>query len=242
MLACAGLNIAAAIVFGVILTRWQGDRFNREVDTRLRDAALLVRGELAEQTAVGGSEQLQRRVVQFGKETGLRFTLVAMDGTVLADSSKATLADAVKMENHRDKPEIAMARARGEGSASRTSVTFEVPYRYFAVRADVDGKPVGVVRSSLPEASIESQTAAVQRLIWGLIAAVSLGVLALSYWIVGHIIDPLASLTTAAEAIAAGDYQHRVYVANRDELGRLARTFNRMSQEFGTRMTQLSQT
>jgi two-component system phosphate regulon sensor histidine kinase PhoR len=48
-------------------------------------------------------------------------------------------------------------------------------------------------------------------------------------------------LTTAAEAIAAGNYQHRVYVANRDELGRLARTFNRLSQEFGTRMTQLSQ-
>ncbi len=242
MLVCAGLNIAAAIVVGAILARWQIDRLNREVDTRLRDAALLIRGELAEETAAGPSDALQRRITEFGKETGLRFTLVAMDGTVLADSTKATLADAVQMENHRDKPEIAMARARGEGSALRTSTSFSVPYRYFAVRVDLDGKPVGVVRSSLPEASIESQVAALQRLVWGLVGAVSLAVLALSYWTVSHIIEPLSSLTTAAEAIAAGNYQHRVYVANRDELGRLARTFNRMSQEFSARMAQLSQT
>jgi two-component system phosphate regulon sensor histidine kinase PhoR len=59
---------------------------------------------------------------------------------------------------------------------------------------------------------------------------------------VWHIIRPLASLIKAAEAIAAGDYTHRVYVPNRDELGVLARTFNRMSQELNTRMNQLNQT
>ncbi|MEX0641272.1 MAG: ATP-binding protein [Pirellulales bacterium] len=242
MLVCAGLNIAAAVVVGVLLSRSQEAQLNREIDTQLKDAALLIRGELMEQTAAGPSEELQRRVIQFGKETGLRFTLVALDGTVLADSTKATLAEAMGMENHRDKPEIAMARSRGEGSSSRTSATFQAPYRYLAVRVDVDGKPVGIVRSSVPEASVDSQIATMQRLTWGPIAAVSLAVLALSYWILGQLVAPLSSLTAAAEAIAAGNYQHRVYVANRDELGRLARTFNRLSQEFGTRMTQLSET
>ena len=242
MLVCAGLNIAAAIVVGAILAQWQADRINQDVDTRLRDAAQLIRGELAEQTAGGPSDELQRRIVQFGKDTGLRFTLVSNDGTVIADSSKATLADAVNMESHRDKPEIVMARARGEGPASRTSGSFDVPYRYFALRVDLDGMPVGVVRSSLPEGYVESRVAAMKRLVWGLVVAVSVGVLGLGYWIIRRIVDPLASLSTAAEAIAAGDYQHRVYVANRDELGRLARTFNRMSQEFSARMAQLSET
>src|SRR5262245_2039060 len=242
MLVCAGLNIAAAIIVGWIVTSWQAKQLDQEIDTRLRDAALLVRGEMADETAAGASDELQRRIAEFGKETGLRFTLVAMDGAVLADSTKPTLADAMAMENHRDKPEIAMARSRGEGSASRTSTSFGVPYRYFAMRVDVDGKPVGVVRSSLPESIVDDQIAAMQHLVWGSIAVVSLVVLALSYWILSQIIAPLATLTTAAEAIAGGDYKHRVYVANRDELGRLARTFNRMSQEFSTRMTQLSQT
>jgi two-component system, OmpR family, phosphate regulon sensor histidine kinase PhoR len=77
---------------------------------------------------------------------------------------------------------------------------------------------------------------------WALAGLVCLGVLALAYWLVWHVIRPLASLIKAAEAIASGDYTHRVYVPNRDELGVLARTFNRMSQELDGRMTLLSQT
>lgn len=42
---------------------------------------------------------------------------------------------------------------------------------------------------------------------------------------------PLASLTTAAEAIAAGDYTRRVSVGGRDEIGRLATSFNQMATE-----------
>jgi two-component system phosphate regulon sensor histidine kinase PhoR len=77
---------------------------------------------------------------------------------------------------------------------------------------------------------------------WAFIGLVCLGVVALAYWLVWHVIRPLASLIRAAEAIASGDYTHRVYVPNRDELGVLARAFNRMSQELNTRMNQLSQT
>jgi two-component system phosphate regulon sensor histidine kinase PhoR len=242
MLACAGLNIAAAITFGLIQAKWQADRLYQQIDARLRDAAVLVRGELADQVGGGRNEVLQERVRRLGAETGTRFTVVALDGTVLADSSRAALADVAKMENHRDRPEIVRARARGEGLVSRASATLATPYRYFALRVDVDGKPVGVMRTALPVADIEAEAAAMQRLIWGLVGAVCLAVIGLSYWIVGHILDPITSLAAAADAISAGDYHHRVYVENRDELGTLARTLNRMSQELDGRLTQLSQT
>jgi two-component system phosphate regulon sensor histidine kinase PhoR len=49
-------------------------------------------------------------------------------------------------------------------------------------------------------------------------------------------------LTEAVESIALGDYGRRVYVANRDELGTLARTLNELSQELDARMKQLGQT
>ncbi len=77
---------------------------------------------------------------------------------------------------------------------------------------------------------------------WGLVALVCVCVIGLSWWIVGHIVRPVDSLAEAAEAIAAGDYGHRIYVANRDELGRLARTLDRMSRELDARMTQLGAT
>ena len=64
----------------------------------------------------------------------------------------------------------------------------------------------------------------------------------LSCWIVSHVVRPVATLNDAADALAAGNFGHRVYVPNRDELGQLAGTLNRMSQGMLVRTTQLSQT
>jgi two-component system phosphate regulon sensor histidine kinase PhoR len=64
--------------------------------------------------------------------------------------------------------------------------------------------------------------------------------LAVTYWIVRRIVQPIQSLSRAADAIASGHYDHRVYVPNRDELGSLAGTFNRISEDLASRMTQLN--
>lgn len=84
--------------------------------------------------------------------------------------------------------------------------------------------------------------AAARRWVWSLIAIESVVVFGLAYWVIGNLLGPVASLNAAVEAIAAGDYQHRVYVPNRDELGALASALNRMSLALGQRMTHLSQT
>ena len=52
-------------------------------------------------------------------EDGLRITLINEDGTVIYDS----MEDESKMENHRERPEIASALAAGEGRAMRKSTT-----------------------------------------------------------------------------------------------------------------------
>lgn len=238
--ACAGLNLFAAVVFGLILSNWQEKQILHQVDLRLRDAALLARSDLAELIKSGPSDELQRRVRELGNETGIRFTLLNLEGGVIADSGRPTLAEVAKLDNHRHRPEVVQALAHGEGSSQRSSVSLETPYCYFALRVDDGETPVGVVRSALTVAAIQAETSGMRRLIWSLAAAIFACVLALSYWIVGHITNPMHTLTRAAEAIAAGDYQHRVYVANRDELGMLAGTFNRMGQELHTRVTQLS--
>ena len=241
VLACAGLNLAAAVIFGVVVSGWQESQIIEQVDQRLRDAAVLARGQLADLMQAGRSESLQAEVRRFGQETGLRFTLVTTDGSVLADSEQKSLRAVEAMQNHRDRPEIVHALASGEGFAQRTSATLAEPYHYFALRAEADGRPVGIVRTAVTTAWIQAQAQAVRRVIWGLAGLVFLCVFVLSYWLVGHIIYPVATLTQAAEAIADGEYTHRVYVPNRDELGMLARSFNRMSQELDARLTQLSQ-
>jgi HAMP domain-containing protein len=76
--------------------------------------------------------------------------------------------------------------------------------------------------------------------VWLLVVIESILVFGLAYWLIGLIVRPIDSLNAAANAIAAGDYQHRVYVPSRDELGTLASTLNRMSQALGQRMSQRS--
>jgi two-component system phosphate regulon sensor histidine kinase PhoR len=241
LLASAGLNLLAAVAFGVILSNWQERQLIEQIDRRLRDAALLVRGEMGSQLAAGASEGLQHEICHLGKITGTRFTLINTQGAVLADSEKESLAEAQAMDNHGDRPEVVQARLRGEGSSLRPSVSLQEPFRYFALRADADDRPIGFVRSSLAEAPVRAQVAAARRLIWSLVAVIFCCELALLYWIVGRVVHPVGALTEAAAAIASGDYQHRVYVPNRDELGTLAQTFNRMSQDLHVRMAQLGE-
>lgn len=241
VLACAGLNLAAASFFGVAASKWQERQIVEQAEQRLRDAAFVARSELAELMKQRRSEELQENVRQLGHETGMRFSLVDVDGSVLADSTIQTPDELAKMPKFRDRPEVVRALARGEGTERPGRGSFAETDYCFALRADVDGRPVGVVRLALDGASIQTQVASVRRMIWSAVGLLFLIAFALSLWIVSHVVRPVRMLSRASEAIAEGNYRQRVYVANRDELGTLARSFNQMSQELDARFTRLSQ-
>ena len=238
--ASAGLNLAAALIFGAVVSRWQEDQLVEQLERRLRDAAFLAGDDLAAQVAGGRSEALQARVRRLAEKTGVRFTVIALDGAVLADSAQPDLAKVAAMQNHRDRPEVVRALTTGEGAAEHMSMSLRETFRYFATRVDVDGKPVGVVRSAMSLSSISEMTAAKRRLVWSAAAVMFLAALGLAYWIIGRIVEPVAAIDQAVEAISRGDFQHRLYVSNRDELGQLAGKLNRMSQELDNRITQLT--
>jgi two-component system phosphate regulon sensor histidine kinase PhoR len=242
LLTCAGWQLVALVVFGFIVSDSLQRQIVEQVDRRLHDAAYQVRDEFGRYIPAGRTDELQQLVRRVGQQTETRFTVVAWDGTVLADSQRATLAGVAQMDNHRDRHEVAMARGRGERMAVRTSETLAEPLRYFALRVEANGQPIGIVRSAIPVAAIDAQRAAVRRSIWSRLAVIWLFGLGLAYWIVGRIVRPIPSLAEAAQAIASGDYRQRVYVSNRDELGLLASTFNRLGQELDGRMSQLGQT
>lgn len=84
---------------------------------------------------------------QFSKAApGKRFTAVAADGTVVAD----TAMDAADMEGHADRPEIIQALETGHGEAIRASDTVGVQMLYEA-RRFTDGM---VVRVAMPLSSV----------------------------------------------------------------------------------------
>jgi two-component system, NtrC family, nitrogen regulation sensor histidine kinase NtrY len=72
------------------------------------------------------------------------------------------------------------------------------------------------------------------RIRWAGALAAGFGIvlgIGLSYWAARRLTGPVAQLARGARAVASGNWNARVSVASRDELGELARAFNSMTQE-----------
>lgn len=233
------LNLAATVTFVLIVSGWQQDLVIEQVRQRLHDSAVLVRSQLEELLPEGRSEKLQSQVRRLGNEIDTRITLVSMDGVVLADSKREGLAQVAEMENHKGRLELVHAATRGYGTSQRISPTLGEPMIYVALRAGDKDSPAGLVRTALPMTEIQGRVGAIQRLIWVVALSVSVGVVVLSYLVAARMVQPVRTLTEAAEAIAAGDYQHHVYLTAEDEIGTLARTFNRMNDQLSAREAEL---
>jgi two-component system phosphate regulon sensor histidine kinase PhoR len=185
--------------------------------------------------AAGSGAELQDRVQRLARETKTRMTVIGASGKVLADSDQ----EAESMENHRNRPEIDAALAGGMGVGVHMSRTLGIPMMYLAMRVDRDGEVAGFVRVALAMQEVESRVAATRRLVWGIGLAVCMATVAITGVIVAGLTRPLKELTEAARAIAQEDYGHRVRVSNRDEIGNLAETFNKMSIELNRRVSQI---
>lgn len=235
------LNLTATMTFVVIVVGWQQQQVVDQIKQRLHDSATLVRSNIADVFPLGQTQELQARVIRLGQEIDTRITLVAIDGTVLADSEKSRLSQVQEMENHKDRLELVRAATLGTGTSQRTSPTLGERMLYVAIRIDGESAPLGLVRTALPMTEVLSQVAAIQRLIWSVAGLVSVSVVMLTYYLAARVVRPVRILTDAAESIAAGDYRHSVFLQTRDELGTLAESFNRMSRQLEGRELELQE-
>lgn len=102
--------------------------------------------------------------------------------------------------------------------------------RRFGVATYLEGMPWIMLVDLPAETVLAPARAFMLRLL--LLSPLAILVVALSAWFLGiTIARSLRETTLAAEAIAAGEEGHRVPVRGRDELGRLARSFNTMAQQ-----------
>jgi two-component system phosphate regulon sensor histidine kinase PhoR len=192
----------------------------------LESAALLARHELA---AIPGDAPLQPLVERIAGREDLRLTVIAPDGTVLADSEVD--ADRIAaLENHASRPEVreALGSRRGRGSAARASATTGVDYVYAAVTFTAEDGTLRVLRLAEP---IEQLGALRSRLLGALAAAAAVALaalLALAWWLSRRLFHPLSELVDGATRLAAGDFRHRLTAPKEEALDKLAGALNRL--------------
>ncbi len=155
-------------------------------------------------------------------ESGARVTIVAPDGTVLADSDE----DPSGMEKHGDRPEIKAAWSEGRGRARRLSQSVRQELAYLAVR--VSWATVGpvVLRLALPLRSVYQTAAEVRTSLVAtlLIALLIGGAVAVSFS--RRFTERVVSLKSFLARVAEGDYRPEPGAESGDELAELQGSLN----------------
>lgn len=113
---------------------------------------------------------------------------------------------------------------------STTAIHYERGEDKVGAAARIRGTPWMII-AELPRRAVLTPARTYQRRMAVIAAIVSvIGALG-AWWVSRRMTLPLREVTTAAEAIAAGDLTQRVHVDREDEFGRLARSFNTMAAQ-----------
>ncbi len=226
------------IIFAAILAVWlyatQKMRtvYTDSVVSTLKAEARLIEGDALQILEDGDSARLDLLCKDLGQRSGTRVTVTDMKGLVLGDSDE----NPAEMENHGRRPEILQALLGGIGTSSRYSNTLQKNMMYLAVPLNLDGKIVGVLRTSIPVTSIDEELSSLN-------AKVALGGLLIvvvatliSLLIFRRISSPLRELTHGADLFARGELHTRLAAPDIEEIDTLANSMNHMATQLNERI------
>ncbi|WP_054939880.1 two-component system histidine kinase PnpS [Paenibacillus ihuae] len=157
--------------------------------------------------------------------TNSRITFITREGKVIGDSEKNPL----EMDNHSTREEEVIAAKEGIGRAIRYSDTLDREMLYVAGAVHSEDGFDGYIRLSM---ALDAVTEGLNRA-WMIMAGglVLLFVAAtfVSYKVASSMTSPLEQITRVARRITDLDYDARVPIQRRDEVGQLAKAINAMA-------------
>ncbi|MDQ1347010.1 MAG: Histidine kinase [Acidobacteriota bacterium] len=219
----------AAILAASLLPRTLAERAATQLaqDTRLLVAAVPAPSQFSAPDLA-----LERRLRQLVEGTDFRITVIAVDGTVLADSDRQD-DELAAMDNHLNRPEIAQTLARGDGSAIRHSDTTGHDTLY-AARLVHDGSGRSwILRLGRPLSTIAALNRHLSRILL-LAGLAALALVALvSWWLTRSLFRPLGELIGAADRMGRGDYAVAFGIPEQRELARLGTSLQRIARHAG---------
>lgn len=125
--------------------------------------------------SLGAEPEARALVERASRQLGVRLTLLAADGRVVADSDvEPTRLSSV--ENHAGRPEVVRARESGTGFDRRRSATVSEPFLYVARRIESAGAVTGYLRAAVAESELARHEAPSRRRLTALSVGAGLAV------------------------------------------------------------------
>ncbi len=168
-------------------------------------------------------------------ETGEhRVTLIAEDGTVLADTSAD---DVDRLDDHNSREEVRAARAQGTGNAERRSATTGISYLYEAIALD-DGTG-RVLRIAVPLTEVDEVVDRLQRYLFVTALVALVLVTAIAVFIGVRLVEPLEELRNLARRVERGDLTGEASASAITEIDAVGHAFNMMTHALRTSLEDL---
>ncbi|MCY4437156.1 MAG: ATP-binding protein [Chloroflexi bacterium] len=221
-----GLIVLTLGVASFYLVTFIRSAHETNLETRLQhEARLIAEASAPFFLAESDTGALQAASERMGDDISARVTLIALDGTTLADS----WGDPAQMANQADLPEVERALSAGLGVSRRRNATAGEELIHVAVPVIAGDETLGVARVALPMAQAQAdinRSMSIIALI-GLTGA-ALAVL-LGFSVASRTSRSIGALAEGARQITAGDFDYRVQAQGSDETQELAQAFNRMA-------------
>jgi two-component system phosphate regulon sensor histidine kinase PhoR len=226
--------LAVILVATVLVDFLAGRQFEQHYISSLRqgleEKAYLLAGLLAERSPAQFAGQAARQV-------NARVTIIARDGSVLADSE----ARASEMENHATRPEFRDALQGKVGSSTRFSNTVHTNFLYVAIPLTQGAWRGGALRLAYPLAELDRRLAGMRwRTAVGSGFAVLVAML-LAALIAASISRRLNRVVEFAGAVAKGSLTARIPVDGCDEISMVMEALNKTADKLEESFSRLAE-
>jgi two-component system, OmpR family, phosphate regulon sensor histidine kinase PhoR len=228
----------------IIVITWFGSTTVRNFFFAQMRSDLEARGQLIAQQitklTLSSPDELQNFCRQVGRQATMRITVVAPDGTVLADSNE----NPANMDNHANRPELMTAFMGKTGSSIRFSRTLGQNMLYIAIPlAESNGRLIGTLRLAVSISAMERTLKSMYLKVFAGCIFVIVFAALVTLLVSRKISRPLEVMTQGAEKLARGDTASLIAVDTASmstEVAALARSMNRMANQIKDRINTIT--
>ncbi|WP_098748403.1 ATP-binding protein [Paenibacillus sp. EZ-K15] len=231
MLTLIGLSMLAAGL--AMVTVFKQSHVQLLEDNMVREIRLLqTMMEFPDADSADAITYYTNRSMQLEELSESRVTFILKDGKVIGDSE----SDPLTMDNHAYREEMLQAVKEGRGSTIRRSDTLEQDMLYVALPVKAGENFDGFVRLSVSLKAVDQgvrqgwTVMGIGLLVLFLIAAL------VSYRVAKGLTSPLEKITRVARRISSLEYDARVKIHRKDEIGQLAQAINGMADSLQTQL------
>lgn len=179
--------------------------------------AKLVSNWLEDYQSINQSRLLEE-IINLGRGTGRRITLIDYQGNVIADSDFPPGSNVAECPEFQQAVNGKIGTARREGEVAGTEMLYvAVPF------------PAGIVRVATSTEEITKPLSSLSKWAALLTAVVGLVALVVADYINRNITEPLKEMLDLTKQLQEGEFGRRVLVRSTDEIGQLCRAFNELS-------------